>query len=184
MKTRYPGMMTTCKFNYLLLFALTLSTTLSAPSQAASVGTGGISTAFSKGSVTLGVLAGSGTAYRNDYFILGAGVGYYVVNGLELGLNAEHWFGDDPSISKLSPSVKYVFTQVDPVKPYVGAFYRRTYIGSRDDQDSFGYRAGAYFSGSRGVYIGGGIVYEEYTDCSAFLDCSNTYPEIIVSISF
>ena len=166
------------------LLAILCMPFLSAPAGAASVGTGGISTAFSKGSMSLGILAGSGTAYRNDYLILGAGVGYYVLNGLELAITAEHWFGDDPSISKLSPSIKYVFTQVDPVKPYVGAFYRRTYIENRDDQDSFGYRAGAYFSGSRGVYIGGGIVYEEYTDCSAFIDCSDTYPEIIISISF
>jgi hypothetical protein len=180
MKTRNPAMIATCKLKYLFLLALTLST----PSQAASVGTGGVGAAFGKGTVSLGLVAGTGTAYRNDYLILGAGLGYYVLNGLELGISLQHWFGDDPSISKLSPSVRYVFTQFDPVKPYLGAFYRRTYIENNDDYDSFGYRAGAYLSGSRGVYIGGGIVYEEYTDCTQFLECSDTYPEIVISINF
>ena len=180
MKTRYPGMITTGKFKYLFLFALTLST----PSQAASVGTGGVGTAFSKGTVSLGVVAGTGTAFQDDYVILGAGLGYYVVDGLELAISVQYWFGSDPFISKISPSVRYVFTQIDPVKPYLGAFYRRTYIEDNDDYDSFGYRAGAYLSGSRGVYIGGGIVYEEYTNCTQFLECSDTYPEIVISINF
>ncbi|MCW8941911.1 MAG: hypothetical protein OQK93_01905, partial [Gammaproteobacteria bacterium] len=69
------------------------------------------------------------------------------------------------------------------------AFYRRTYYGSYrgidlDDQDSFGYRAGAYFSTNNRVYIGGGVVYEEYKDCSLFTDCSSTYPEILFTVSF
>lgn len=140
--------------------------------------------AFSKGATTIGIVAGSGTAFRNDYIILGVGAGYYVVDGLELGIDVQHWFSGDPAITKVSPQVKYVFTQPEVVKPYVGAFYRTTYIEDLDNENSFGYRAGAYFSGNKGVYIGGGIVYEEYQDCSAFVDCSNTYPEILISVSF
>ncbi len=156
---------------------------------AASVGTGGISTAFSKNSTSVGVIVGSGSAFNDNYIILGVGVGYYVVQGLEIGLDVQHWFSGDPSITKVSPQIRYVFTQPKVIKPYVGAFYRRTYFGdlngrSIDDQDSFGYRAGAYFSTNNRVYIGGGIVYEEYTDCAAFVDCSNTYPEILFMVSF
>lgn len=151
---------------------------------AASVGSGGVGTAFSKNSVTLGVVAGSGTAFANDYFILGVAAGYYVMDGLELGVSLQHWIGDDPSITKLSPQVRYVFTQADPIKPYLGTFYRRTFIEDLDDEDSYGYRAGAYFSGSGGVYIGGGVVYEEYVDCSRFVECSDTYPEIVISVNF
>ena len=158
---------------------------------AASVGTGGISTAFSKNSTSVGVVLGSGSAFNDDYIILGVGVGYYVVRGLEIGIDVQHWFSGDPSITKVSPKITYVFTQPKVIKPYVGAFYRRTYFGdfdngeSLDDQDSFGYRAGAYFSTNNRVYIGGGIVYEEYKDCGSFDDdCSTTYPEILFMVSF
>ena len=169
-----------------LLIFLGLSNIVSA----ASVGTGGISTAFSKNSTSVGVVVGSGSAFNDNYVILGVGVGYYVARGLELGIDVQHWFSGDPSITKLSPQIRYVFTQPKVIKPYVGAFYRRTYFGdfngrNIDDQDSFGYRAGAYFSGKNGVYIGGGIVYEEYTNCGPFDgDCSTTYPEILFTVSF
>ena len=156
---------------------------------AASVGSGGVSTAFSKDSTSVGVVLGSGSAFNDDYVILGASVGYYVVRGLELGIDVQHWFSGEPSITKVSPQVRYVFTQAKVIKPYVGAFYRRTYFGDINgvdpgDRDSFGYRAGAYFSTDNRVYIGGGIVYEEYQDCGRLSECSTTYPEILFSISF
>jgi len=156
---------------------------------AASVGTGGIGTAFSKGSTSVGFILGSGSAFNDNYYILGASVGYYVSRGLELGVDAQRWFSGEPSITKISPQIRYVFTQAKAIKPYVGAFYRRTYFGdisgiSIDDQDSYGYRAGAYFSSNNRVYIGGGIVYEQYKNCDAFVDCSTTYPEILFTISF
>ena len=150
---------------------------------AASAGTGGGGTAFSKNSTTLGIVVGSGTAFNDNYIILGVGVGYYLVDGLELGIDVQHWFSGDPAITKVSPQVRYVFTQPKVVKPYVGIFYRKTYIESLRDYDSFGYRAGAYFSSNNGVYIGGGIVYEDERDCP-FVDCSNTYPEILITVSF
>jgi len=156
---------------------------------AASVGTGGIGTAFSKDSTTLGVVVGSGSAFDDNYLILGVGVGYYVARGLELGLDVQHWFSGSPSITKVSPQIRYVFTKAKRVKPYVGLFYRRTFFGDFKgldlaDQDSFGYRAGAYFTSNNRVYIGGGIVYEEYKNCGAFVDCSTTYPEILITVSF
>jgi hypothetical protein len=162
---------------------------LSNITSAASVGSGGVSTAFSKNSTSVGVVLGSGSAFNDNYIILGAGVGYYVLNGLEIGIDVQHWFSGDPSITKVSPQIRYVFTQPKVVKPYVGAFYRRTYFGDFngidiDDQDSFGYRAGAFFSTNNRVYIGGGIVYEEYRDCDPSYDCSTTYPELIFTVSF
>ncbi len=157
---------------------------------ATSVGTGGISTAFSKDSTTVGVIVGSGSAFNDDYIILGVGAGYYLVRGLEIGIDVQHWFFGDPSITKVSPKITYVFTQAETIKPYLGAFYRRTFYGdykgdSIGDENSYGYRAGAYFSTNNRVFIGGGIVYEEYSDCNAlFSECSNTYPEIIFTVSF
>lgn len=173
--------------NKLLLGILLLG--LSNVALAVSAGTGGVSTAFSKNSTSVGVVLGSGSAFNDNYVILGLGVGYYVVRGLELGIDLQHWVSGDPSITKVSPQVRYVFTQPKVVKPYIGAFYRRTYYGSYngidlDDQDSYGYRAGAYFSTDNRVYIGGGVVYEEYKDCISSTDCSSTYPEILFTVSF
>jgi len=151
---------------------------------AASAGTSGVGTAFSRGATSLGVVVGSGTAFNDNYIILGVGIGYYVMNGLELGIDVQHWFSGDPSITKVSPQVKYVFTQAGDIKPYIGTFYRYTIIENYDNENSYGYRAGAYFSGSKGVYVGGGIVYEQYTDCAQYIDCSNTYPEVLISVNF
>ncbi len=173
--------------NKLLLGILLLG--LSNVAVAVSAGSGGVSTAFSKNSTSVGVVLGSGSAFNDNYVILGLGVGYYVVRGLELGIDLQHWVSGDPSITKVSPQIRYVFTQPKVVKPYIGAFYRRTYYGSYngidlDDQDSYGYRAGAYFSTDNRVYIGGGVVYEEYKDCISSTDCSSTYPEILFTVSF
>jgi hypothetical protein len=156
---------------------------------AASAGTGGVGTAFSKNSTSVGVVIGSGSAFNDDYLILGLGVGFYVTKGLEIGIDMQRWMSGDPTITKVSPQIKYVFTQPEVIKPYLGAFYRRTYYGEYkgidlDDQDSYGYRAGAYFSTNNRVYIGGGVVYEEYKDCSAYTDCSTTYPEVLFTVSF
>lgn len=156
---------------------------------AGSLGTGGLSTAFSKDSVSASAVIGAGTAFKDEYIILGVGAGYYVANGLELGIDAQYWFDGSPSITKVTPKITYVFTQPKVIRPYVGAFYRRTFYGdykgiSIDETNSYGYRAGAYFSTSNNVYIGGGFVYEEYTDCNELSDCSSVYPEMTFSVSF
>jgi hypothetical protein len=156
---------------------------------AATAGTGGLGTAFSKNSTSVGVVVGSGSAFNDDYIVLGISAGYYLTEGLELGVDLQRWFSGDPTITKVSPQIRYVFTQPKVIKPYVGAFYRRTYYGDfngieLDDQDSFGYRAGAYFSTNNRVYIGAGVVYEEFTDCSRFTECSITSPELLFTVSF
>ena len=140
---------------------------------------------FSQGSQSLSIIAGSGRAFSDDYVILGLGYGYYVLDGLELGIDAQFWLSGDPSINKLSPQVRYVFTQPERIKPYVGAFYRRTYIDGLEDLDSVGYRAGLNFMGQGSFFFGLGVVYEEYRSCdeTIFRDCSDTYPEILFSFS-
>ena len=140
---------------------------------------------FLQGSQNVSIVAGAGSAYGDDYIILGAGYGYYLIDGLELGIDAQFWLNGDPSITKLSPQIKYVFTQPKTVKPYVGAFYRRTYTDGFEDLDSIGYRAGLYFMGQGNFFFGAGVVYEDYQDGSetVFTDCSDTYPEILFSFS-
>jgi hypothetical protein len=142
--------------------------------------------AFGRGSIRLSLLIGSGFTRTDDYVIVGAGVGYYVIDGLELGLDYEIWFGGDPVFNRLSPGVKYVFYQVPVVKPYVGGFYRHTFVNGHEDYNFLGARGGIYIAPKpRGVYFGGGAVYEHQLSCSnsAYIDCDNVYPEIFVGAS-
>ena len=135
---------------------------------------------FAKGDMGVSITLGSGQAFNDNYTILGAGVGYYLVDGLKLGLDVEVWSGGDVSIKKISPQVQYVFSREKKLKPYVGAFYRKTSIDGFDDLNSAGGRAGLFFSNQGSYYMGIGIVHETYQSCdeSVFASCSDTYPEL------
>ena len=78
-------------------------TAVSNITSAATAGTGGVGTAFSKNSTSVGVVIGSGSAFNDNYMILGLGIGYYVTKGLELGIDLQHWISGEPSITKVSP---------------------------------------------------------------------------------
>jgi hypothetical protein len=134
----------------------------------------------------LSVLVGNGYAFNESYFVMGVGVGYFIAKGLELGLDAESWSGASPHISKISPEVRYVVPTDSTMRPYVGAFYRRTMIDSYDDLDSTGGRAGVYFISGQGSYFGIGAVYEKYLSCNeaVYRSCSDSYPELIFAFAF
>lgn len=167
------------------VLALLMALGLTNFTHAASIGSRGIGTAFSEGSTSFGAVIGSGRAFDESYFILGAGIGYYLTQGLELGIDAQYWLSGAPSITKITPKITYVFSRVGSSNPYVGTFYRRTYYGSDiKDQNSYGFRAGAYINTDNQVYIGGGIVYEKYIDCHPLLDCTSISPELIFTVSF
>ena len=163
-----------------------LMTTQQACAANAGAGTSRVGAAFSSGTTTLGMIVGSGRFNNNDYLILGGTAGYYVVKGLELGIDLEHWSSSSPAITKVSPQVRYVFTQADVLKPYIGTFFRRTFFSGNtiNDRNSYGYRVGSYFSTGNNLYLGGGVVVEKYDKCGDIKNCSNTYPEIIISFSF
>jgi hypothetical protein len=139
---------------------------------------------FLKGGSNISLIVGSGRAFNDNYTVIGAGYNYYILDGLSLGLRAETWTGGSPSINKYSPQMQYVF-QVATLQPYMGAFYRKTIIDGFDDLDSVGYRAGLYFDTKSNVYLSVGVVAEEYQDCieSIYVSCSDTYPEIVLSIA-
>ena len=164
----------------------TLVTAVLAAIAAAPVTAADVAGMFSQGHTHLAVVGGSGSAFNDSYFVLGVGASYYLADGLNIGLSVESWTGGDPGITKLTPSVQYVFYQVPRVSPYLGAFYRRTYIDNLPDLDSVGGRAGVYLAAGRNMYIGVGAVYESYLDCDASLyrDCTDTYPEISFTFAF
>ena len=141
---------------------------------------------FAAGSMRASVLVGNGYAFNESYLVVGVGIGYYFAKGLELGLDGEFWSGGTPGITKISPALRYVFPTNSAIRPYLGAFYRRTLIDNYDDLDSVGGRAGIYFMSARGSYFGAGAVYEKYLSCdtTVYHSCSDTYPEIIFAIAF
>ena len=154
-----------------------------APAIAQSVGVAG---GFSKGKTHLVGTVGTGYAFDESYLVLGLGVSYYLFDGFNVGLHYESWTGSDPKLTKITPSAQYVFYQVQHVKPYVGAFYRRTSIDGLPDLDSVGARAGAYLQVGRNAYLGLGAVYESYLDCNTgtYRKCDSTYGEASLTFAF
>lgn len=154
---------------------------LSPPASAADVA--GV---FGKGRTHFVVSGGTGYEFNQSYFVLGLGVSYYLIDGLNVGLFLESWSGSDPSMKKVTPSAQYVFYQVPVLKPYIGVFYRRTYTEGLPDANSVGGRAGVYLQAGRNAYLGVGAVYESYLDCNqtVYSSCSSTYPELSFTIAF
>jgi len=136
--------------------------------------------AFDKDTVTGTLAIGSAQFFDESYFVLGLGVGYFVTDGFQLGLDMNYWSGGDPTIYEVTPKLTYVFDNSSSVKPYLGMFYNRTFIDGIDDSNSLGYRAGFYSPAGERAYVGIGAVYTELQDCtdSQFVDCSSTYTEL------
>jgi hypothetical protein len=137
--------------------------------------------------VRLSLLVGTGWTRGDNYLIIGAGAGYYLVDGLEAGLDYEAWIGGSPVFHRLSPGLRYVLHMVPTIKPFVGAFYRHTFVNDIEDLNSVGARAGLYFAPPRSrTQIGGGAVYERLLSCddSSIVQCDTVYPEIFVGVAF
>ena len=165
--------------NKLMLTFLLLFSVL--PARAAD--TAGI---FDQGSTLLSLLAGSGSAFNNNYLILGAGASYFVLDGVGVGLSYENWSGSSPGINRISPSVQYVFDRTSTLQPYVGGFYRHAFVSGQSNINSVGVRAGVYFATGHKSIFGVGLAYESYLDCQTAIygSCSETYPEISFIFGF
>ncbi len=141
---------------------------------------------FGTGRTHFVITGGNGYAFDESYLVLGVGMNYYLIDGLNVGLFVESWSGADPGMYNVTPSVQYVFYQIPRLSPYVGAFYRRSYIEDLPDLNSVGGRAGVYIAAGQNSYVGVGAVYESYLDCdkTTYLSCSETYPEVSFTFAF
>jgi len=142
---------------------------------------------FAQGRMGVSIYFGGGQTSTDSYYTAGAGFSYYLVNGLWLGIAGETRQGIDPVLYKASPEVGYVFPLSGPVRPYVGAFYRRVWVENYQDYDTFGGRAGVNVRMGQGAWFRVGGVYESLRDCAntpVNLPCSDTYGEIGVLFSF
>jgi hypothetical protein len=146
---------------------------------------------FDRGRLRIGGMIGwaQASTYTGsiNWFILGVGVGYNVLDGLEPHVDTTFWIGD-PFVTTLTPGLRYVFHMVPVVKPYVGGFYRHYFVSGNDygwdDSDALGGRAGVYFMTGPMSYFGGGIIYEHFLDENLFSEVDQVYPEITIAIAF
>lgn len=141
---------------------------------------------FGRGNTTGSIFVGAGRALDREYTTLGGTLGYMVSEGLMLGVSAEMWLGNEPDIYKFTPEVRYTFTRVASVKPYVGAFVSRTIYDGPPDRNTYGARGGIYMPFSSNAAFNVGVVYEKISGCnpSTYRDCSQLYPEAGVLFSF
>ena len=167
-------------FCSLPMAAVTIALVLLQPANAMAQGM------YEQGSKKLTVIAGAGNAFDDDYFILGAGAGYYIIDGLELGLTWEKWFSGDPEFDQVTPELTYVFINSSRVDPYVGVLYRRLFIDGLDDLSGIGARAGVNIEINPRTYLGVGAIYVDYISCdeATYVDCSESYPELTLNFIF
>jgi len=142
-------------------------------------------TPFDQGKMNLSISGGTTSNFDRRYFAIGGGFGYYVLDGLELGIAAVHQFGDGPSISQVQPRVRYVVQPLvgrSPLIPYVGAFYNHWFIGDDfPDIDAIGGRAGLIYISGR-LLLGLGVAVERtVSECTD--ECWDVYPDFSISLS-
>jgi hypothetical protein len=133
--------------------------------------------------VRVALFLGGGSYGGDGYFSIGAGVGYFVLPGLQIGAEGKQWIGLDPTVTQVSPYVTYTIYQLPPIHPYVGFFYRHWFVWDAEDEDTLGGRAGLQYIVQQRVALSGGVAYERtISDCIA--NCDNVYPEFGVTFTF
>ncbi len=153
---------------------------------------------FGEGNKAIGITLGSGSVTLNetnhfgtiiktnveDYYILGVNAEFFVLENLSVGLGLRSWFGGDPTLYQGTIPVTYYIPTNSRFRPYLGAFYRYTYVsGDYENYSSAGGRAGLAITYQSG-YIGLGWVQEYYLDGDSLNDSTSGYPEMIIGFSF
>ena len=141
-------------------------------------------TPFDRGRFNVSAGAGATSSLGERHFAIGGAVGYYVLDGLALGLGLQHQFGD-PSISLVSPEVRYVVQPLvgrSPLVPYVGGFYSHWFVSAPfSDVDTIGGRGGLlYVSGQ--LVLGLGVAYEHVVSACTE-NCDSIYPDLTIAIA-
>ncbi len=140
---------------------------------------------LSAGRVRFALGAGGSTTFTgHSAFGAALGVGYFVIDGLEVGADTSLLFSDGPFLAHVSPQVRYAFDTKTPVLPYVGAFYRHFFVGDGlPDLDALGARAGLFVL-SGGAFFGLGLGWQTLLNHCDGDDCTSLFPELTFSFVF
>lgn len=146
----------------------------------------GAQTSFTSGQTRVSVSAGNTRAYNDNYFQIGLGAGYYVLDGLEIGLDASSWLGGETRIHEVMPSATYVFSGLEKFAPYAGAFYRHTSIENRDSVGAYGARGGVLLQQTPNLHVRAGVAVIRYRNCEQTMgaDCTDYFPELSAGFYF
>jgi len=138
---------------------------------------------FEKNSVSMGAKYSRASNLGKNYDVAGLNINYFIFDGLGLGVEYENWMNDKPRIEKIGLSTTYFIPISEPVRPYIGAMYKRMFVDSVYDMDTYGYRAGISFSSDQ-ANIALGWSEERLSSCQDNQSCTNGFAEVIISISF
>jgi len=142
-------------------------------------------TPFDQGRVSIFGGGGTGQSLGYHYVVVGAGVGYFVLDGVELSLHGSYQWGDGPSISELSPELRYIAQPLvgqSPVLPYIGVSYHHWFVGDPyEDVDTVAGRAGGLMLSGRVVWGLGVVVEHIVSDCIS--NCNSVYPDITLGFT-
>ena len=138
---------------------------------------------FEENSISLGAKYSHASFLDNDYDVAGLNINYFVFDGLGIGVEYENWMNEEPRIEKIGLSTTYFIPISEPIRPYIGAVYRRVFIDSTYDGNVYGYRAGFSFS-SEQASISLGWSEEKLSSCSSPDKCTSGFAEVLISISF
>jgi len=110
--------------------------------------------------------AGTTFAYGETYGNVNLGVGYLMKRGITPNVEVSYMFGNTPTVWALRPGVTW-FAPIPRLRPYVGAYYTRWFVGSgQDDQNGVGARLGI----SLGRVISLSVTYDRALDCDRNCD--------------
>jgi hypothetical protein len=128
---------------------------------------------------SVGVSAGSGSAFGHTYFVVGGRVGYEFLPRLVADVAGQWWGGSTPAIGKVATGVLWY----TPLRVYLGPYYAHWFVGSNlPDQDAIGGRAGVTLAASGPAVFGVGAAYEHTLGCKR--DCDAWWPEVSVGVRF
>jgi hypothetical protein len=139
---------------------------------------------WDRGRFGISLAAGSQQVGDESYVVIGVGARYFVVEGLSVGLFGAQWFGGQPSVTEVRPTLTYVFTRVPiAVKPYVGGFYNHWFVGDGfDDVDSVGGTVGLSWFQNPLVLSLGVAVERLISECAD--ECTEIYPQFGLALAF
>ena len=134
-----------------------------------------------QGSGVISLKGGVVTVSNEDYIIGGANIGWFVLDGLKVGLGYERWFDREPNIDKLSVDTNYYLPISNRIRPYIGAFYANNFASSEDAGSSHGFRGGLLFYTNE-ASIGLEWNHEYFDRCD--IACERSYPTVVIGLRF